>query len=411
MLICNISSIVIRDLKMNNKFILALLMLLFIGMRSVYAQLSLDDLVQSNLSETETDYIDTDYTDFNDDLDSDFPPITEAPAPMKINNITAGTSNEYFENNFPTTNSPMEAPVGMQNPTPPSSGAANESGSKIDKDVSLTDIFDGKASIDGKNKQGTETWLDRLRSNAESEIKSDTDGKKEEGLNLSDITAEGAGSSPASLRSMLEGSKSSTKRSNAAVFDIAGAMLRMTPAQIDDILTRKGYRKTNAKFEIPNFIRWRKEDECRAAGVVGYERLASCVVKFAKQENYEYLETVSYSKYDTQEEIIVRFTSNFTGNKAYKITYTSSAANITGNSQKAIYLRNIKIYDFWKQINRKFGVPDNKDDVIWGLGGNKPYMQASTGRLVLVDPMLRELDYTRMSREDQKFIHTGSYNF
>lgn len=195
------------------------------------------------------------------------------------------------------------------------------------------------------------------------------------------------------------------------MFDIAGAMLRMTPAQIDDILTRKGYRKTKEKFEIPNFIRWRKEDECRAAGVVGYERLASCVVKFAKQENYEYLETVSYSKYDTQEEIVVRFTSNFTGNKAYKITYTSSAANITGNSQKAIYLRNIKIYDFWKQINRKFGVPDNKDDVIWGLGGNKPYMQASTGRLVLVDPMLRELDYTRMSREDQKFIHTGVYNF
>ena len=87
------------------------------------------------------------------------------------------------------------------------------------------------------------------------------------------------------------------------------------------------------------------------------------------------------------------------------------AANITGNSPKAVYLRNIKIYDFWKKINQKYGKPDNKNDVTWGMGGNKPYLKAKTGWLLLEDPMFRELDYTRMSREDQRYMNTDLYSF
>ena len=87
------------------------------------------------------------------------------------------------------------------------------------------------------------------------------------------------------------------------------------------------------------------------------------------------------------------------------------AATLTSSGAKAIYLRNIKVYDFWKLINRKYGAPDNKEEVTWGLGNNKPYMRASTGFLHLEDPMLRELDYTRMSREDQLFMNTNLYSF
>ena len=95
----------------------------------------------------------------------------------------------------------------------------------------------------------------------------------------------------------------------------------------------------------------------------------------------------------------------------YKIVYISRIAAITGNSPKAVYLHNLKVYDFWKKINQKYGQPDNKTDVTWGLGGNKPYLKAATGYLLLEDPMFREMDYTRMSREDQRFIHSDFYNF
>lgn len=200
-------------------------------------------------------------------------------------------------------------------------------------------------------------------------------------------------------------------RSNASVFNIAGVMLRMDYNQAEATLLRRGYRKTTQKMDIPNFIRWRGEDMCRNQGVIGYERLENCVVKMAKKEGYQFTSEAQFNKYDTQETIHIYLTSNFTGNKVYKITYQSEAANLTGNSAKARYLRNIKVYDFWKKINQKYGAPDNKDDVIWGLGNNQAYMKGETGRLLLEDPMLRELDFTRMSREDQRFMNIDVYTF
>ena len=72
----------------------------------------------------------------------------------------------------------------------------------------------------------------------------------------------------------------------------------------------------------------------------------------AKKDGYEYLQYIKYAKFDSKEEIEVYFTSNFTENKVYKIIYNSRIASITGNSPKAIYIRNIKVYDFWKKINK-----------------------------------------------------------
>ena len=45
------------------------------------------------------------------------------------------------------------------------------------------------------------------------------------------------------------------------------------------------------------------------------------------------------------------------------------------------------------------------------MGGNKPLSEGKTGFLLLEDPMLRELDYTRMSREDQRYMNTDLYSF
>ena len=203
----------------------------------------------------------------------------------------------------------------------------------------------------------------------------------------------------------------SAPHANASVFNIAGVMLRMSYEQAEQALLQRGYRKTTQKMDIPNFIRWRGEDMCRNQGVIGYERLENCVIKLAKEGGYQFISEAQFNKYDTQETVHVYLTSSFSGNKIYKITYQSEAANVTGNSAKARYLRNIKVYDFWKKINQKYGAPDNKEDVIWGLGGNQAYMKGETGRLLLEDPLLRELDFTRMSREDQRFMNTDVYTF
>ena len=205
--------------------------------------------------------------------------------------------------------------------------------------------------------------------------------------------------------------QSSQYRTNASVFDISGVMLRMTVQQTAEAMQKRGYQKTSEKYEIPNFIRWRYEEQCRNQNVIGYERTEACVVKMAQKNNYQYIEQLYFNNFRTKESMRIFFTSNFTGNKAYRIVYHSDAANIKGSGAKADYLRNIKVYDFWKKINQKYGVPDNKEQVIWGLGENKPYLQAATGKLMLYDSMLLELDYTRMSREDQRFMNTDVYTF
>lgn len=205
--------------------------------------------------------------------------------------------------------------------------------------------------------------------------------------------------------------KSKSGKSNASVFDIAGIMLRMNVNQVDDIMRNRGFKRINARYQIPNFIKWRNEESCRSTGIVGYERTQSCVIQKAKKDGYEYIQYLKYAKFESKEEIEIYFTSKFTDNKAYKIIYRSTIASITGNSPKAVYIRNLKVYDFWRRINRKYGPPDDKTMVLWGLGGNKPYLNASTGYLKLEDPMFAEMDYTRMSREDQKFIHSDFYNF
>lgn len=246
------------------------------------------------------------------------------------------------------------------------------------------------------------TWVEKLANTA---LSSSGDEDEEGGENGRDVGS-------INLESMVKNSKNGNRRSNASVFDISGIMLRMNLPQAEATMAKRGFKKVSQKFEIPNFIKWRFEEQCRNAGVVGYERLASCVVKAAKENNHQYVESEKFIKYDTQEEISISLTSNFTNNKIYKIVYKSmSARKIQGSSQKVQYLRDIKIYDFWRKINQKYGVPDNREDVIWGMGGNKPYMKAATGFLLLEDPMLKELDYTRMSREDQKYMNTNLYNF
>lgn len=296
-------------------------------------------------------------------------------------------------------NKPAPADIPMLQTSPVQPKPAETSAEAVPPVESEIKVDAGQPLTENLKESGSGTWINKLAEKAESKVSAATSSEK------NNTGAEN------SLENMVEKAKRRNQRSNASVFDISGAMLRMSFKQIDDTLTRRGFRRTMQKMDIPNFIRWRNEDKCRASGVVGYERLENCVIKVAKRDKHQYVESAIYTKYDTKETIMVRFTSNFTDNKAYKISYKSEAANITGNSQKAIYLRNIKIYDFWKKINQKYGNPDNRDDVIWGLGGNKPYLQAATGRLILEDPMLRELDYTRMSREDQRFMNTDLYSF
>ena len=291
--------------------------------------------------------------------------------------------------------------------------------SSVEESENVTPIFlppkNTNSSNDAKQPNGTKTTDKSLTETLKKENKQNIiEGTWIEKLvSANPLSTSENDNSKDDLVELVKKSRGKNKdgRSNASVFDISGIMLRMGLNQVEKTMKNRGFQRVNAKFTIPNFIKWRNEEACTSHGVIGFERLQSCITTLAKKGGYEYVYYVKYSKFDSKEEIEVFLTSNFTGNKVHKIIYKSGVPATSGNSPKAVYLRNIKVYDFWKKINQKYGNPDDKNNVTWGLGGNKPFLKAATGYLLLEDPMFVEMDYTRMSREDQRFIHSDYYNF
>lgn len=336
-------------------------------------------------------YVDESYFDFGPE--EDLPEDGSSAIPQNTGTLVAAGDETEIRPALP--DAPNAPP-----PSLPEGQTLTDTFKQDDADVTLKD------AIPIPKVQGT--WVEKLKESNPLDVLSSVTGDKSEEAGKS---APKTGKGNSSLEKMMQKSKLRNARSNASVFDISGVMLRMSLEQVDKTMQNRGFRKTIQKYQIPNFIKWRNEEGCRSSGVVGYERVEACVVERAKKEKQQYVQTTKYMKYDTQEELEVTFTSNFTDNKVYKIVYISLAPKVTGNSAKAVYLRNIKIYDFWKKINQKYGTPDNKTDVTWGMGGNKPYLKAKTGWLLLEDPMFRELDYTRMSREDQRYMNTDLYSF
>ena len=250
-----------------------------------------------------------------------------------------------------------------------------------------------KSDKKGKTDGESESWLKSLITKGTNEIFGtyDEESIKEEKKRISQI---------------LE-----SKKSNAANFDISGAKLRMNPKEAEEIMSRNGYRKIVENMEIPNFIKWRSEELCRQHGVIGVERLNACTTQIAKENGYQFVIKQIYNRYSTKETIEINYTSTFTNNLSYQVSYKSSVPLSVGRSSKSIYLNNIKIFDFWQRIDMKYGKPDNETEVKWGLGGKKPYLKASTGTLLLVDPLLKDLDAARMFNEDTRFANTQYYNF
>ncbi len=201
------------------------------------------------------------------------------------------------------------------------------------------------------------------------------------------------------------------RRSNAAYLDISGVKLRMSPKEIETILTAQGYRRIMQDVRIPNFIRWRSEEICRIHGIVGFERLRACAAGIARENGFEYVALEVYNRVSTKETMTILYTSSFTDNLAHHIIYKSEVPISDSKASPQVYINNLKIYDFWRRIDLRYGPPDNTSEVKWGLGGKKPYMQATTGNLELVDPVLKDLDSARMLNEDSRLANIPYYNF
>ncbi|MBP5698277.1 MAG: hypothetical protein J6W96_01965 [Alphaproteobacteria bacterium] len=267
---------------------------------------------------------------------------------------------------------------------------------KIDIKKSFSDNLSDTSSTEQSKKKDSETretWLDSLISKGSIDIFKSKDKKvyKTEKKRIEKVIQK--------------------KRSNAANLDISGARLRMSPEETGKVLSENGYKRLVREENAPNFIKWRSEELCRINGVIGFERLTACTKEVAKSNGFNYITREIYNRETTHESIEVFYTSTFTNNLSYHIVYKSNIPFSNSKASQNVYINNLKIYDFWKRIDLRYGEPDNISEVKWGLGGRKPYLKATTGNLELVDPLLQDLDASRMLNEDSRLANTPYYTF
>lgn len=292
----------------------------------------------------------------------------------------------------------LSFPVYAQNSSNLESSSAVSSGVDVKKSFSDNLVQDKKneeksTNTAPNNPEKRETWLESLISKGTGELfkSQDKKNKQAEKKRISKVLQK--------------------KHSNAAHFDISGVRLRMSPQEVEKIMLENGYQRITQEERIPNFIKWRSEELCRIHGVIGFERLTACTKEVARANGFNYIAREIYNRQTTREKIEVNYTSTFTDNLSHYISYNSYIPFSDSKASQNIYINNIKIYDFWRRIDSRYGQPDNTTEIKWGLGGKKPYMKASTGHLELVDPLLRDLDMSRMLNEDSRLANTPYYTF
>ena len=138
---------------------------------------------------------------------------------------------------------PQKVPAATPAPQTAKTGAA-----KAKPQKSLTQTIKETAGEDDDESSSplSGTWVEKLATTSFSSDDTTADRKETGSINL---------------EKMVSSSKNGNRRSNASVFDISGLMLRMNLPQAEATMAKRGFKRISQKFEIPNFIKWRYEEQ------------------------------------------------------------------------------------------------------------------------------------------------------
>ncbi|MCP4394698.1 MAG: hypothetical protein GY804_10600 [Alphaproteobacteria bacterium] len=208
-------------------------------------------------------------------------------------------------------------------------------------------------------------------------------------------------------------SKQSRARSPREIraFDISGIKLGMSLEDSLTVAKTKGFSQTSIENEIPRFMDWKYEVDCKNAGHTILTDLKACKLNTAKKDGILFISNVSLENPKTKEKVELSLTSRYTKNKVYKVKYRTYQDKSAGISKKSIYQLQDKNKNFWLRVIRKYGSPDNHDYQIWGQGSGYPYLKAETGYLVLEDPRMSYMDSRKMMLVDKSMENVGMYSF
>ena len=148
-----------------------------------------------------------------------------------------------------------------------------------------------------------------------------------------------------------------------------------------------------------------------------YKSQKNCIQETAKADNNEYIAKLVFENKERRETISVEFTSYLTQNQAYRIRYVSKGDASLGNTNEAQYLKSKRYQDFLELLIKKYGSPDDEQQLIWGISGFNAVLQAKISNasldfsLLMEDPSIEEGDLDKIYADDLKTGSSDKFSF
>ena len=215
----------------------------------------------------------------------------------------------------------------------------------------------------------------------------------------------------------MRAKKKGTSNTNVLNFDIAGIRLKMTPQEAVERAGTAGFSVKHEDKKIPVTKEWKYHRQCLRQMFFTYGSKRNCIRETAKTDNSEYIAKLLLENKERRETISVEFTSHLTQNQAYRILYVSKGDASLGNTNEAQYLKSKRHQDFLELLIKKYGSPDDEQQLIWGIAGFNAVLQAKISNasldfsLLMEDPSIEEGDLDKIYADDMKTGFSDKFSF
>lgn len=200
-------------------------------------------------------------------------------------------------------------------------------------------------------------------------------------------------------------------------FDIAGVMLGMSYDDVETLFFKtKGLYSPREKdsiiYSIQKDWKYNLDYECRQQGIYAPAELDQCIKTLARDRGLLYAAELHLVRENTDETLVVYFTSNATDNVVWRVLYNNDVNEIEGDHEKFADQREKKILAFWQGVLDKYGAPNSSTDK-WISTNNAydPMMTAYYGSLDLVDNGLNASDMAKNVQQARENFQAKPYAF
>ena len=213
--------------------------------------------------------------------------------------------------------------------------------------------------------------------------------------------------------------KSRRERLVDKVYDmsIAGIKLGMTPAEVSDALKNTDFVVKFSDNSIPKFLEWQYRQVCLKNPEYRKADLQLCINDEADKANVNYVSRMDLKHRVNDEIMTLTFSSFYAGNKLYRIEYRTLGDNSLGYSDRDMYLRVMRVRDFMQRLRKRYGIPDDPRNMVWGSDKDAVTLRAFVsgenidGSIILEDARIGSRDENTMIQSANRLHYSDNFSF